>query len=256
MLARLVCRFMGLILIGALGSAAYASGSAARGEVNSVPQKSGVFVVSGDKWSENLVGRTRVVSTDWLLEKALGYSRESTRLLRKGRRQEGLFMAVTSSILHEYVIDVIGFVDNSRYQKMRATYNANRAAILQAGVSSKDLSESLYNLKVTLPRNEVEVIKPTSTKDVAVTKASSVEKKKLALAVKDRLIDPDSARFYDFLVIGNQTACVIVNSKNRMGGYAGRTAIFLIKNQSGWAYTHDARTLEGCLRLAQIKTSS
>jgi hypothetical protein len=42
-------------------------------------------------------------------------------------------------------------------------------------------------------------------------------------AVKDQLIDPESAQFYD-VSSKNGATCGFVNSRNRMGGYAGRQA--------------------------------
>ncbi|SIN67709.1 hypothetical protein SAMN02745824_1751 [Parasphingorhabdus marina DSM 22363] len=57
-------------------------------------------------------------------------------------------------------------------------------------------------------------------------------------AVREQLIDPDSAKFDDLAWAGKGTVtCGFVNSRNRMGGYAGWTAFvydgdnaYLIKN--------------------------
>ena len=51
---------------------------------------------------------------------------------------------------------------------------------------------------------------------------------KAETAVRDLLIDPESAQFSD-VVTKNDVTCGFVNSKNRMGGYVGRTA-FLYEN--------------------------
>lgn len=40
-------------------------------------------------------------------------------------------------------------------------------------------------------------------------------------SVREILIDPDSAKFFD-IVTENGITCGIVNSKNEMGGYSGR----------------------------------
>jgi hypothetical protein len=60
----------------------------------------------------------------------------------------------------------------------------------------------------------------------------SSEIKKL---VRDRLIDPDSAKFGE-LLLGNKKswACIEVNSKNRMGGYSGTAVARLQKYGHGW----------------------
>ena len=52
---------------------------------------------------------------------------------------------------------------------------------------------------------------------------SACNDSKAETAVKDLLIDPESAQFSDVVTNGS-TTCGFVNSKNRMGGYVGRTA--------------------------------
>lgn len=47
-------------------------------------------------------------------------------------------------------------------------------------------------------------------------------------AVRNQLIDPNSAEFSEVVVKGNVT-CGLVNSKNRMGGYTG-SQLFLVRN--------------------------
>lgn len=61
---------------------------------------------------------------------------------------------------------------------------------------------------------------------------SSIEK-----AVKDSMIDPDSAKFGEFIEFvghnGEEKVCVMVNGKNSYGGYAGETAFIAYKNDTG-----------------------
>ncbi len=59
--------------------------------------------------------------------------------------------------------------------------------------------------------------------------------KKIKSAVKERLIDPESARFGAAVFNPENTqACIEVNAKNRMGGYAGQTIASLSKVGSDW----------------------
>jgi hypothetical protein len=57
-------------------------------------------------------------------------------------------------------------------------------------------------------------------------------------AVRNRLSDPGSAKFKDHRPFrtksdGDQVACVMVNAKNRMGGYAGFKPYLVYKMRSG-----------------------
>lgn len=63
----------------------------------------------------------------------------------------------------------------------------------------------------------------------------SSELKKIA---KERLIDPDSAKFGELSFSKDRhLACLNVNAKNRMGGYAGESGMFFEKGDDGkWFY--------------------
>ncbi|WP_049273158.1 hypothetical protein [Pseudomonas putida] len=50
---------------------------------------------------------------------------------------------------------------------------------------------------------------------------SSLQKSKIEAAVKERLVDADSAKFKFPKYSGGSVYCGQVNAKNRMGGYAG-----------------------------------
>ena len=56
---------------------------------------------------------------------------------------------------------------------------------------------------------------------------TEAQKKKLSEAVKKELLDPESARFVFPPYKGGNFYCGQVNSKNRMGGYAGN-AVFQV----------------------------
>ena len=62
-------------------------------------------------------------------------------------------------------------------------------------------------------------------------------------AVKDLLIDPGSAQFSD-VTTQNEVTCGFVNSKNRMGGYVGRTAFLYEKGIARLASDDDAQFIE------------
>ena len=56
-------------------------------------------------------------------------------------------------------------------------------------------------------------------------------------AVRENLIDPDSAKFGEIIEYtdadGDTMACVMVNAKNRMGGYTGESIVTVMKTADG-----------------------
>ena len=61
-------------------------------------------------------------------------------------------------------------------------------------------------------------------------------------AVRERLKDPDSAKFGEFYY--NSTtgkACLTTNAKNSMGGYTGDSQSHLKKDKDGWHYERDGQ---------------
>ena len=56
-------------------------------------------------------------------------------------------------------------------------------------------------------------------------------------AVRQNLIDPDSAKFGEIVEYidadGKAMACVMVNAKNRMGGYTGESIVVAMKTSDG-----------------------
>lgn len=74
---------------------------------------------------------------------------------------------------------------------------------------------------------------PAKTAAQGVAQNTQIER-----AVLNRLSDPDSAKFRDHRPFqkksaGDQVACVMVNAKNRMGGYAGFKPYLVYKKPSG-----------------------
>lgn len=67
--------------------------------------------------------------------------------------------------------------------------------------------------------------------------SSCGENEKVKDAVKQVLIDPDSARFGEIINFKSDTirkaTCVEVNSKNRLGGYAGKKVFVVFYSKDG-----------------------
>ncbi|WP_057884189.1 hypothetical protein [Tsuneonella troitsensis] len=55
--------------------------------------------------------------------------------------------------------------------------------------------------------------------------------------IREGLIDPESARFGELIEYtddeGDQLACIMVNAKNRMGGYTGEKMMLAVKGEDG-----------------------
>lgn len=77
----------------------------------------------------------------------------------------------------------------------------------------------------------------TSAEAQAKTRAlSNAERLIVEKAIKDTLVDPDSAKFeIKPLIVGSKLACGRFNSKNRMGGYTGYKAfeVAIVTNGGG-----------------------
>lgn len=74
-------------------------------------------------------------------------------------------------------------------------------------------------------------------------------------AVREALVDPDSAKFGEITIVdagSGKMACATVNARNRMGGYTGDTQMVVgFDAESGeWAAIDDLeRSHEACLDL-------
>lgn len=56
---------------------------------------------------------------------------------------------------------------------------------------------------------------------------------KMMNVIRDNLKDPDSAKFYDYEIMGHR-ACYVINAKNSMGGYTGKKTAMLLKSDKEW----------------------
>lgn len=67
--------------------------------------------------------------------------------------------------------------------------------------------------------------------------------------VRSVLIDPDSAKFKDFVTNADSTqACIGVNAKNKMGGYTGFNYFELKKISSEWRVTNTEGKFANCTK--------
>ena len=68
-------------------------------------------------------------------------------------------------------------------------------------------------------------------------------------AVRDKLRDPDSAKFGQFSEANERLACLTVNSKNGVGGYTGEQQALLRKVDGKWTFYSVVDTShESCIR--------
>src|SRR3546814_18935482 len=88
----------------------------------------------------------------------------------------------------------------------------------------------------------------TSAEAQAKTRAlSNAERLIVEKAIKDTLVDPDSAKFeIKPLIVGSKLACGRFNSKNRMGGYTGYKAfeVAIVTNGGGTITRSEERRVE------------
>jgi hypothetical protein len=140
-------------------------------ESQAPPELSGpssVRSISADEWSSYLTDRPDAISTDWLLRKAAELSRSSTTLLNEGKREKGLHRWLMASTLNEYILSILGNINDRQHNEFRSTYIANRAAGISAGVELKVISTSLTNLESVLPRSKISKSNNTGTDSTIV----------------------------------------------------------------------------------------
>lgn len=77
------------------------------------------------------------------------------------------------------------------------------------------------------------------------------EESEVKKAVLATLIDPDSAKFGEFTLIGKKGACLTVNAKNRLGGYTGDSEAYLVKINDKWIVvrTDQEASHESCVQV-------
>jgi uncharacterized lipoprotein YajG len=78
--------------------------------------------------------------------------------------------------------------------------------------------------------------------------------------VRENLIDPDSAQFGEIVEYtgrdGDAEACVMVNSKNRMGGYTGESVVVVQKDADGnWEFQRQGVEGWDCAKHIEVQTA-
>ena len=96
------------------------------------------------------------------------------------------------------------------------------------------------------------------TTALAMTACS--ETSKIEEAVTDSLIDPESARIGEIIEYvddeGDEWACIMVNAKNRLGGYTGEKMMLAVKTEDGsWQATEGIGGLD-CQTWVDKRTSN
>ena len=101
----------------------------------------------------------------------------------------------------------------------------------------------------TMMTNNRRVLRPTVALLLLLGLASCTDKA-VKDAVRDDLVDPDSAQFGRVSFNDDRTwACVEVNAKNRMGGYTGEVQTVLQKEGGHWrVYGSSAIAHEQCVK--------
>lgn len=76
------------------------------------------------------------------------------------------------------------------------------------------------------------------------------EESKIQEAIRASLKDPDSAKFGEWGLINEKSACMTVNAKNGFGGYNGDKEAYLHKIQNKWEFITLIDTLshEQCIK--------
>jgi hypothetical protein len=89
---------------------------------------------------------------------------------------------------------------------------------------------------------------------VAGTGCGFFDESQVKQAVRERLIDPDSAKFGDF-VQQDGRACIAVNAKNSMGGYTGHKVMRLEKTDGNWSVIKTDDDSRSCVYFVSEKKS-
>ncbi len=70
--------------------------------------------------------------------------------------------------------------------------------------------------------------------------------------MREKLKDPDSAKFGKFSIAGSNFACLTINAKNGYGGYSGDQQAVLAKSGERWVYARMADSSvshESCIEI-------
>ncbi len=86
--------------------------------------------------------------------------------------------------------------------------------------------------------------------DNSVSLGQITEKSKIQEAIRASLKDPESAKFGEWGLINEKSACMTVNAKNGFGGYTGDQEAYLHKTQNKWKFITiiDTMSHEQCIR--------
>lgn len=210
-----------------------------------------VHVVTVKEWESYIQIESGGRTTEWLKGKIDSLTTDATRLLKQGHASEGIALSVVGSVMSAYYLQLTGPLTSAKSESFSRDFNQNRKALISAGVGENVFRDSFSNLKIALPPQKVVVSKVEEGTSMKVRKADNTERKLLTNAVRQRLFDPDSAKFDEYLVVGSDSACVILNAKNRMGGYSGRSATYLKKIDGVWHSINSMQSLETCLVVVQ-----
>jgi hypothetical protein len=86
-----------------------------------------------------------------------------------------------------------------------------------------------------------------------LSKPSAEEQLIFKEIITSSLIDPESAKFKDpMVIVNNRAACIEINSKNSLGGYTGFQSFELAKfNDRGWILYGKENSMENCVESAR-----
>lgn len=207
----------------------------------------GVSSISVDQWRNILRSGEGDKTTDWIALLSSDIADQAVKKFGENDRGQGLELALQSTVLTDYYLWFYRASNSENIITLKNSQPGQRNNLAQAGVSERIFDESLNNLKIALPFEQVIVSAIKEPKRLKVRKASGQEVMAISRAVRLRLVDPDSARFGDYIMIEDESACVMVNARNRMGGYNGLAAVYLERVDGVWHYIKDIGAMETCL---------
>ena len=70
--------------------------------------------------------------------------------------------------------------------------------------------------------------------NLSIRKATDYERDRIISAVKEILIEPNSAQFFRIFIVNNDVACVGVNARNKHGKYEGLKQSIVRKKENKW----------------------
>lgn len=203
-----------------------------------------VSPVSVSEWKALLGENIARPNIEALSVKSTNMLKEASALMKEGQKDKSIEKTLRGFSLSSYTNEV--YKDAS----LAGALNASKEALLSNGVTQATLDASIQNIESVLPSRSLALKPPKSPE--TIRKATSSEMKAMKQAITERLTDPASAMFGDMRIIGNQKACVTVNSKNSLGGYAGASAVYLVNIEGKWRAIYDTKmNVAVCTEIAQ-----